>query len=249
MNLSAVILTKNEELNIADCLRHLDWAGQIVVLDAGSVDQTKQLVQSAKAEWHEHPFQDFADQRNYAMTLCRHDWILFIDADERVSSALADEIQTVLDKLPRAYAIPRQNFFFGKRLKYSGSVEDAPVRLFPQGSGSWRQPVHEYFETSLPVSKLNAPLLHHTTRDLDHYLSKVRTYVPLEVRTMQVKGRRAHWWDILIRPPAKFLFLYIIKRGLLDGWAGLQFAVLSMYYDYKKYSTFYKISQNKQNPQ
>jgi len=238
MKIAAIVLTKNESKNIGACLDTLAFADEKIVVDAGSDDNTKELALRPGVQFYTHPFSDFASQRNYAMSLTTAELILFIDADERVSDRLAAEIRLETSGAPRAFAIPRHNYFFGKRLKYSGSREDAPVRLFPKDSGVWKQPVHESFETSLPVKQLKEPLIHHTTRDLAHYLEKVKCYVPLEVETMRQQGRSAGWWDIVLRPPAKFFYLYLVKLGFLDGVTGLQFSFLSAYYDYKKYSLF-----------
>ncbi len=240
MSLTAIVLTKNEAGNINTCLDTLLFADERIVVDAGSQDQTIQLAQSKASSVYFHEFVNFADQRNYSLVLAKMDWVLFIDADERVSLDLAREIQSATEFEPAAYAIPRHNYFFGKRLRYSGSAEDAPVRLFPKNSGVWKQPVHEYFETPLPIRKLKEPLIHHTTRDLAHYMEKVERYVPLEVETMLENGRSAYGWDLIIRPFAKFLYLYLCKLGVLDGVAGLQYAVLSAYYDFRKYRAFLK---------
>jgi len=243
MKISAIILTRNEENNIGLCLDCLAWVDEKVVVDANSSDKTQVLTEERGGKFIEHSFRNFASQRNFAMSLSQSDWILFVDADERVTAELAEEIKSVT-KLPlAAYAIPRHNYFFGKRLRNSGSKEDAPVRLFPRGSGVWKQPVHEFYETTLPVKKMNAHLIHHTTRDLPHYMEKLNRYVPLEVETMLTQRRRIGWFDIVLRPPAKFLYLYFIRFGILDGWVGLQYAALSSYYDFKKYSLFLKQTQ------
>lgn len=238
MNISAIILTYNESAHIEACLACLKFAHEIIVVDSGSIDNTTEIATQCGALVFTHSFENFSAQRNFAMSKAKGDWVLFIDADERVSDALSKEIQSVILQGDCAYAIPRHNYFFGRRLRYSGSMEDAPIRLFPKNSGEWKQPVHEYFETSLPVMKLKEPLIHHTTRDLAHYLEKVHRYVPLEVETMKERGRKVTWLDVVIRPPAKFIYLYFLKLGILDGWVGIQFAALSAYYDFKKYFLF-----------
>jgi len=244
MSLVAIVLTKNEQENIQACLSHLEWADKRIVVDSGSADETCAIAQRQGAEIGYHSFKDFSAQRNFSMTLVPDGWILFIDADERVSAELAEEIQKVIKESPAVYSLPRHNYFFGKRLKYSGSAEDAPVRLFPRDSGVWVQPVHEYFKSDLPVHKLKNPLMHHTTRNLSHYLEKIERYVPLEVETMRLNGRRPSLFNILFRPLAKFVYLYIIKWGILDGWVGFQFAALSSYYDFKKYALFAKMRRS-----
>ena len=144
---------------------------------------------------------------------------------------------------PAAYQIPRENYFFGKRLRFSGGQQDAPFRLFPRGSGKWVQPVHEYFSTDLPVLRLKSHLEHHSTRDLAHYLEKMRCYIPLEVETMKKLKRKVFFWDPYLRSVAKFVYLYFFKLGFLDGITGVQFAALSAYYDFKKWSLYFSWSK------
>ena len=243
MKLSAIVLTRNEERNIEDCLAGLSWADEILVVDSGSTDHTVALAEKHGAKVLAHPFEDFASQRNFALTQAKGDWVLFIDADERVSSELAKEMMSVSEDLAPlcVYAIPRNNYFFGRRLRFSDSREDAPVRLFPKQHARWSQPVHEMIATDLPVRKLKSPLQHYGTRDLAHYRQKVRDYIPLELKTMREKGVKPALWKFVVVPHAKFLQLYFFKLGILDGITGFQYAILSAYfYTLQKYWLYWK---------
>lgn len=251
MTISAIVLTRDEEKHIENCLESLAWADERLVIDSGSVDRTLQLAEKCGARVVSHPFTDFASQRNFAVSEAKGDWVLFIDADERVTLHLAEEIQSVVkgsdplkssgEQPPLAvYAIPRYNYFFGKRLRFSDSREDAPVRFFPRQQATWAQPVHERVVSDLPLRKFQSPILHYSTRDLAHYRQKVHDYVPLELHTLRVKGVKPGLWRVFLVPLAKFLWLYIFKLGFLDGVAGFQYAILSAYYAFRKYWLFFK---------
>ena len=248
--LSAIVLTRNEERHIEECLASLAWADEVLVVDSGSTDRTAVLAEKSGARVVTHPFADFASQRNFAISQAKGDWVLFIDADERVTPELAAEIKSVIlrhntahdDEKPlkAVYAIPRHNFFFGKRLRFGDSREDAPIRFFPRQEVSWAQPVHEMIMTDLPVRKLTSPLLHYSTRDLAHYQQKAFEYIPLELQTMSKKGVKPSVWKSLGLPPAKFIYLYFCKLGVLDGIPGFQYAILSAYYTFRKHWLYWK---------
>jgi len=237
MTLSVVLITKNEETNIREALQSVAWADEKIVLDSGSTDQTVAFAKASNACVYEEAFKDFCSQKNKVLSYASCDWILLIDADERVPPALAAEIQTCIrqDTLA-AYAIPRDTFFFGRRLRFSGTRNDAPIRLFPRGQAHFFQSVHEQVQTSLPVKKLKNTMPHYSTRDRAHYQRKLDCYLPLEIKVMKEKGRKIYFWDAWLRPVFRFIQLYVIQAGILDGSAGFQYASLSSYYVFLKYS-------------
>jgi glycosyltransferase involved in cell wall biosynthesis len=244
MILSAIVLTKNEESNIADCLATLQWVNERLIVDSGSSDRTCVIARELGARVVEHPMRDFADQRNFAMAQAKGDWVLFIDADERVTPELVAEINAITcpDSIAKGkladlavYAIPRRTYFFGKELRFGDSRGDAPIRLFPRGRVRWDQPVHEIVRTDLPYRRLKNPLSHYSTRDLAHYMQKVREYVPLEHAAMREKGIRTSFLGLILMPPARFIHLYFWKLGILDGITGFQYAILSSYYSFLKH--------------
>lgn len=237
MTLSVVLITKNEEVNIREALQSVAWADERIVLDSGSTDQTVSLAKACGAKVYEEPFTDFSTQKNKVLSYAGGDWVLLIDADERVTPALADEIRAcvALNK-PAVYAIPRDTYFFGQRLRFSGTGNDAPLRLFPRGQARFFQSVHEEVRTTLPVEMLKNTMPHYSTRDRAHYQRKLDCYLPLEITVMREKGRRVYFWDAWLRPMLKFIQLYFFQGGILDGLAGLQYAYLSSYYVFLKYS-------------
>ena len=267
MTLSAIILTRNEERNIAECLSNISFAEELLVVDSGSTDQTVALAEQCGARVIAHPFSDFASQRNFAMSQAKGDWVLFIDADERVTPELAEEIKETILAQPvipeifnrgssagfpleacgndenqrlAVYAIPFRTFFFGKRLRFGDSVGDLHIRLFPKLEVAWTQPVHEQIVTDLPVRTLKNPICHYSTRDFAHYRNKVACYVARELAVMKQKGIRPSLFRAVFMPPARFFQLYFLKLGILDGIAGFQYAILSAYYTFEKHWRYRK---------
>ncbi len=243
MKLSAVLIAYNEEANIQECLGSAAFADEIVLVDSGSTDRTLERAGRYSPHIFRNPFKDFASQKNFALARASGDWVFFIDADERVPEALAREIRELANVSgpDRVYAVKRLTYFFAKRLRFSGTQDDYPVRLFPRGKVHFEQPVHERVVTTLPVRKLKNALVHKSTRDFDHYKQKLNQYIPLELEVMSVKKTRATFFDLFLRPAAKFFMLYIWKGGLLDGMAGLQYSLLSSYYDFLKYRKFLRL--------
>lgn len=236
MTISVAIITRNEEENLKDCLESVKWADEIVLVDSGSTDKTLEIAKRYTAKVSHHDFKDFASQKNHVLSLCSGDWIFLIDADERVTRELAEELRKKADaNYACVYAVRRSTYFFGRPLYFSGTQNDRPIRFFPKGKISYEQPVHEHIVTDLPVRDLESRLLHWTTRNIQQYQEKFDCYIPLEVETMIKKGRRASWIDIWLRPAAKFLFLYLVNLGILDGITGFQFAYLAAKYDAAKF--------------
>ena len=244
MSISVAMICRDEESNVDACLETVRWADELVLVDGRSTDQTLVKARRYTPHIYEVPFRDFAAQKNEALERTHGDWVFFIDADERVPDDLAGEIQSVCrsESPQAAYAVNRLNYFFGKPLRFSGSQDDFPIRLFPRGKARFEQPVHEHAVTDLPVRRLKHRLLHYSTRNFSHYRSKLDRYVSLELETMHQQQRRARAWDILLRPPVRFLSLYFGKRGFLDGLAGLEFAFLSSYYTFLKHWKFYRLN-------
>lgn len=236
MTLSVTLITLNEAANIGPCLEGLRWADEIIVVDGGSTDDTVALAKKFTRKVYSIPFTDFSTQKNAALDRASGDWIFLIDADERVSEPLAEEIRAVVRENPVAVcSVKRETYFFRGRLRFSGTQQDAPVRLFRRGSVRFVQPVHEEIVTDLPVRRLQHRMMHYSTPDIEHYRRKLRTYLPLEVRWLRQSGRRFSFWDELWRPPLMFIRLYFFELGILDGWSGLIFACLSSYYVFEKY--------------
>ncbi len=237
--ISVCLIVKNEEKHIEACLDSVAWADQIVVVDSGSTDRTLEKARRAKLSIYQHPFVNFAEQKNFALDQATGDWIFFIDADERVTPALAAEIQeTAKNGLQKVFEVRRQTFFLGHRLRFSGTQNDAPVRLFPRGKARFEQPVHETLVTPLPTGRLRNAMLHYTTETHAEYEAKLEHYTDLEILAMKKRGKKVTLIDLLLGPAAKWIKLYLLELGILDGAGGWEFARLSAYYHYVKCRKF-----------
>jgi len=223
--LTAVIPTLNEANQIADCVRTVTWADEVIVADGGSSDETPRAAAAAGAKVLQGSWSTIAAQRNAAIAAARNQWVLAVDADERVGADLAEEIgATVRAPAHRAYAVRRANQYAGRMIRYGGWGDDWVVRLFQRDRRYVERRVHEHLERGTDVGRLRAPLVHTPYRDLSHYLEKLDRYATWGAAEMAERGRRAHLTDIVLRPPVRFFSMYVLRLGLLDGWRG---AVLS----------------------
>jgi glycosyltransferase involved in cell wall biosynthesis len=218
---TAVIPTLNEANQIADCVRAVTWADEIIVADGGSSDETPRAAAAAGAKVLRGSWSTIAAQRNAAIAAARNQWVLAIDADERVGPDLAEEIgATVTTPAHPAYAVRRRNVYLGRTMRFGGWGNDWVVRLFQRDRRYVERRVHEHLERGADVGRLRAPLLHVPYRDLSHHLEKLDRYATWSAEEMAERGRRAHLSDILLRPPASFCNMYFLRLGLLDGWRG-----------------------------
>ncbi len=240
--ISAAIITYNEEKNIKDCLESVLFADEIVVVDSYSSDKTEEIAKHFPVHFLKRKFDNFSGQKNYALSQTTGEWVLLIDADERVSPKLQGEIQALLasDPPPAAYRIKRESYFFGKPLRYSGTQKDAPIRLFPRSSVRYEQPIHEEIVTSLPVRHLQSRILHFSTENAARYNQKLRPYISLEIQNLKINKKPVTWIDVLGRPLARFFQRLIPQAGLLDGLTGLFFAYHSARYEFKKWNGYLK---------
>jgi glycosyltransferase involved in cell wall biosynthesis len=227
--LSVAIITLNEAANLPRTLASVRFAGEIVVLDSGSTDQTTQIAESAGARLIEEPWKGFARQKNAAIASTAGDWVLSLDADEEVSPELAEEIQALLagDPLFSAYRMPRLNHFLGRPLRHGGYWPDRKLRLFRRGVARFEdRPVHETMRASCPVGTLKGPLIHRCRSTLTEYIDHMNRYSSAAAEMLIRDGRTsrslpAFLGDAFVNPAATFLYNYFLRLGFLDGREGL----------------------------
>lgn len=239
MSISAMVNTCNEEKNIAACLQTLQWVDQLVVVDSGSTDNTVALAQRYAHEVVTIPQGDFAAIRNAGLEHLTGDWVVVVDADERVTPELRAEIQRRIAANPveSGFFIPRRNMFNGHVIVTCGWYPDYVLRLFrnsPHHRFSGR--VHERVQLDGATGKLTHPFVHNTYESLEHYLHKFNRYTTLAAEMMYEKGRRTNLLHLLFRPPLEFVSNYVLKGGFRDGIYGLIISYMSSAYIFTKFA-------------
>ncbi len=238
MSVSIIIITHNEEKNILACLESVKWADEIVVVDSFSTDNTKKLAEESGANVLQVEWQGYGKQKNYALSCASMNWILSLDADERVTPELAEEIQEITQN-PQAdgYQICRKAYFLGKWIRHSGWYPDYCLRLFRRDKAVFAEkPVHEYVQLNGRMGQLKGAMLHYTDNDLKSYLIKLQRYTTLAADELRAKSKKASLGDLITRPMFIFLKMYILKKGFLDGMHGFILAILSSFYVFVKYA-------------
>lgn len=230
MSVSAVVIALNEEVNIAPCLQTLSFADEIVVIDGGSVDKTYDLARSFTEKVYQRNFDDFSSQKNFAIEKASSEWIFSVDADERVSRALVDEIKRLINQHSdcAAYAIQRKTRLFGRLFQCSGLQADRPVRFFKKGRAHFERPVHEILKVDGQIGLLKETLEHVSFQTFREYLRRLQLYTSLETAGAR-KNSKPHFFA---RPFYRFFTLYVIKQGFRDGIEGFFYCVLSGYYEF-----------------
>jgi glycosyltransferase involved in cell wall biosynthesis len=240
--LSVIIITKNEAGNIGDCLRSVAFASELIVLDSGSTDDTVALAKAAGAQVHTTPdWPGFGPQKNRALNLATGDWVLSLDADERITPALKQQIENAIsrDSGP-VVAIPRLSSFLGQYIRHSGWQPDYVPRLFKRGSATFSNDrVHERLVFSGVAIKLTEPMLHYSFRTVDEVLDKLNSYSTARAADLTVQGKRGGLRKALLHGLWTFIRTYLLRAGFLDGRRGFILAVSNAegtYYRYLKMS-------------
>ncbi len=221
--LSCVIITRDASAALPAALASVAWCDEIVVVDSGSRDDTVAIAGGAGARVVRQEWLGFGPQKRFAVGCARHDWVLCIDADERVSPELRAAIEGALAGAPGgAYEFARRNRFLGRWLRHGEGYPDWSLRLFDRRKASWSEdPVHEKVVALVPVRRLEGDLLHESAETLALYLHKQNRYTSLQAQAAFAAGKRASVAKLLLSPPARFLKFYVLRLGFLDGAAGL----------------------------
>ena len=238
--LSVIVITRNEEGNITDCLRSVSWAGEIVVVDAESADRTAELARQFTPKVFVAAWTGFAAAKELALRHATNEWVLWLDADERVTPALEMEIREILGpggSSRAGYEVARRAYFLGKWMRHCGWYPGYVLRLFRKSEGEFTHSrVHERVALRGPVGRLRNDLLHHTDETLYHYFSKFNSYTSLAAQDAHDAGKRSSYYDLLVRPAYVFFKMYFLRRGLLDGMHGFVLSLLSASYVFVKYA-------------
>jgi glycosyltransferase involved in cell wall biosynthesis len=237
--LSAIIITKDEVANIGDCLDSLAFCDERIVVDAASSDGTLLLAKQRGARVATHAWKGFGPQKNYALSLAQGDWVLSIDADERVTSELARAIRAALDSgKADGYEIPRRSSFCGRMMRHSGWFPDRVLRLFRRDKGRFTDDlVHERVVCDGVVARLSEPILHYPVARLEDAIRRMDSYSTLGAQRIVASNRRVSFFAGMAHGAFTFLRIYVLRLGFLDGAAGFLLAVANAegtYYRYMK---------------
>jgi glycosyltransferase involved in cell wall biosynthesis len=246
LKLSVLIPTLNEEENIGACIESVrEIADEILVFDSCSSDRTNEIARSLGARVETRKFDNYSAQKNAALELLLYDWVLIVDADERLTAPLRAEIRTLLDGDAKhdSYSVPREAYFKDRRLRCwsTGSV----VRLFRRGKAHYDAgiSVHERLIVDGSTGKLQNPMQHYSFRSVSQYLPKVDRFTTLSAADAMKNGERSSALKLLFYPPARFLKTYLFRGGILDGTPGVMIAWLSAYSIYLKYAKLWDLRQ------
>jgi len=239
VRISVVIITLNEEKNIAQCLDSVNWADEVIVFDSDSVDRTVEIARSYGATVHvESKWYGFGVQKNKATELAQGDWILSLDADERVSENLADEIKNVTSNSEdlAGIEIPRLSSYCGRFMRYGGWWPDYTLRLFRRGCGNFSENlVHEKMRVNGKIGRLKNHIIHHSFESVEEVLDKVNKYSSLGAEQMAKNGIKAGISSALLHGIAAFVKTYILKGAFLEGRFGLMLSISNAEGSYYKY--------------
>ncbi len=239
MTLSVIVIARNEEASIGDCLKSVAWADECIVLDGGSTDATVAIAKALGArvavatDWP-----GFGPQKNRALALATGDWVLSLDADERVSPALKDEIEAAMRVSgTTVYRMPRASSYCGRTLRHGGWWPDYVIRLFRRGEARFSEDlVHERLLCTQDVGTLTQPLLHDTYASLEEALDKANRYSTLGAQQAFARGERASLMTALGHGLWAFFRTYVLRRGFLDGGQGLLLAVSNAHATFYRYA-------------
>jgi len=233
--LSVVILTKNSVVRIGKCLDSVRFADEIIVIDDYSTDKTVKIAKKRGAKVFKRRLKgDFSAQRNFGLKKAKGDWVLFVDSDERISAALAAEIQPpATSHQPPVFSgffIKRKDKFLGKWLKHGETASVRLLRLAKKGSGKWEGRVHEVWKIKGKIGKLKNPILHDHTISVSSFIKRLDCYSTLRTKELFKKGIKEGFWKVFVYPLAKFFLNYFWRFGFLDGYPGLVMALLMSYH-------------------
>jgi len=230
-DLSVAIITQNEENNIRDCLESVKWASEIVVVDAFSEDKTAEICRCFTDKVFLKQWNGFAEQKQYALDHCTSQWVLSIDADERVTAELREEILRLFEQelLFDGYYVARRSYFLGRWMRYGGWYPGYQLRLFRRDAARVsRARVHEGFIVTGKTGTLQHDLLHYSHSSLNESLQKLNRYTSLEALDVYTR-KRVRWYDFLLHPAGAFLKKYIVQKAVLEGMHGFLLSMITAF--------------------
>ncbi len=238
MPLTACILAYNEERNLPDCLASVAWADEVLVVDSISTDRTVEIAKAAGARVVQRPWPGMNAQRSFAIHEASHEWVLCVDADERVTPELKAEVAAAVARTdgPAGYEVPRHTWYLGRWIDHGGWYPDWKLRLFRRDKARMAGvDPHDRIEVDGPVGRLQGELQHYTYRSFSQQIQTIDRFSEAASRELAADGARFRIWKLLLRPPAKFLECWVWKLGFLDGLPGFVIAVASAFNVFSRY--------------
>jgi glycosyltransferase involved in cell wall biosynthesis len=237
--ISVVILTKNEEKNIIDCLETVSWADEIIIVDDFSEDRTLEVIKSLNNKkiktFKNNLDGNFGQQRNFGLSKTTKDWVLYIDADERVTKELKEEINSIIinrEKHNSGYMIKRADFMWGKKLRYGEAGGIKILRFAKRGAGAWVGRVHEIWQVDGKIGELEEHLDHYPHPTIAEFLSEINKYTTIRAEELYTEKIQTSFFKIIAYTKGKFVINYFLKLGFLDGIQGLVNALMMSFHSF-----------------
>nr|WP_298993779.1 glycosyltransferase family 2 protein [uncultured Polaribacter sp.] len=229
--ISAIIPTLNEEIHIEAAIKSVEFADEIIVIDSFSTDKTVELAEKHNVKIIKRKFDDFSSQKNFAISKAKHSWIYVLDADERVTPEVQNEILDAVQnpKNNVGFYVRRSFYFAGKKIKYSGWQRDKVVRLFLKEHCTYQGIVHETIRTNGELGFFKNKIDHFGYKNYNHFISKIHQYGELKAKELHSKGKKVSAYHILIKPTYRLFSHFILKKGFLDGYTGLVLSITQAY--------------------
>ncbi|MGH7809315.1 MAG: glycosyltransferase family 2 protein [Candidatus Binatia bacterium] len=243
--MSAIVVCFNEDDRIADCLESVRWCDEIVVVDSFSTDRTAEICRRYADRFVQQEWAGYRNQKAFAHSLATRDWVLLVDADERVTLELRQEIIAALNRDGEAYAgyaVPRLVYFLRRWWRRGGWYPDYGVRLFRRERATWGgTDPHEEIIVDGRVCRLKHPLHHYSYRNIDDHIQRINRYTSISSRELKKEGGRWRRSDALLRPAVRFFRFYVLERGFLEGFAGFYVALTAAFYVFLKYAKLWEL--------
>jgi glycosyltransferase involved in cell wall biosynthesis len=244
VKLTVTVITRDEAANIAAALQSVAWADEIIVVDSQSRDDTVAIARKLATRVEVREWPGYSAQKNYAASIASNDWILSLDADERVTAELAAEIQELLRKGPTesGYRIPRVAWYLGRWIRSTDWYPDYQLRLYDRRAARWNgRRVHESVEAERPPGVLRHELQHYAYRDISHHLATIDTYTTLAAEQWLSEGRRTSTFEMFFHPRFAFIRNYVLKAGFSDGAVGLLVSRMNAFYVFLKLAKLWEL--------
>ncbi|WP_282073590.1 glycosyltransferase family 2 protein [Polaribacter atrinae] len=245
--ITAIIPTLNEEIHIADAIKSVSFADEIIVIDSYSTDKTIEIAEKLPVKIIKRKFDDFSSQKNFAIDQATHNWIYILDADERVTPEVEKEILEAV-KNPKNFVgfyVRRTFYFCEKKVNYSGFQRDKVIRLFLKKYGKYKGVVHERIVANGKIGFLKNKIDHFSYRNYDHYISKMNHYAAIRAKELHERGAKVNIYHVMIKPTARFFIHYIVRLGFLDGFTGFLVAKTQAYGVLTRYIKLWLLNNKK----